>query len=103
MLRDEHNKGKEDRRYLGYKTSNNSREALLLDKNNGKTLGYDEITKEMSTLDHIDGLQLYPPKTKLYKREGWQYVLIYMVFDVKHQYLQHKARMVFGVHVADSK
>ena len=45
MSINERNKVKKDQEHFGYKITNNSREALLLYKKNGKTLWDGEISK----------------------------------------------------------
>ena len=53
-------------------------------------------------LERIGVFQFYPPKTKFENKYGWQYTPMHMIFDVKKQRLQHKARLVVGGHVVDS-
>eukprot|EP00957_Ditylum_brightwellii_P074748 5681214-Ditylum_brightwellii.AAC.1 len=35
------------------------------------------------------------------RKDGWQYALMHMIFDIKHD-LQRKAQFVVGSHVIDS-
>ena len=60
----EHNKGKNEREKFGYKVHYNSREVILIDKNNVNTLWDGVIAKEIMALYNIGVFQLYPPKTK---------------------------------------
>ena len=96
ISRNEHNKVNKDREKFGYKIPNNSREALLLDSKNGKTLWADAIAKEMTALERIGVFQIYPPKTKFDKKYGWQFAPMHIVFDMKQHNLRHKARLVVG-------
>ena len=57
----------------------------------------------MKALEKIGVFKLYPPKTKFEKKYGWQYATVHMIFDMKQQDLQHKARLVVGVHAIYSK
>ena len=57
----------------------------------------------MVELENLDMFQFYRPKTKCEKKYDWQYVPMHMIFGVNQQYLQHKARLVVGVNVVDSK
>ena len=47
-------KGEKGWKKCGYKITNNSREVLLLDNKNGKTVLADEIVKDMTTLKKLD-------------------------------------------------
>ena len=53
-------------------------------------------------MDRLGTFQLYPPKTKFDKKDGWQYMQMHMIFDLKQQDLRHKTRLVVGVNVVDS-
>ena len=46
--------------------------------------------------------QLYPPKTRFWKKDGWQYAPMHLIFGVKHYDLRHKDRLVFGGVFVDS-
>ena len=85
MSINQRNKIKKDWEKFGYKITNNSSEVLLLDKNNGNTLWDDAIVKEMTELEKLGVLQLYPPKNNFEKKCGWQYAPMHMLFDVKQQ------------------
>ena len=61
------------------------------------------ITKEMTALERLSLLQLSPPKIKFDKKDGWKYASMHIIFDVKQQDLRHKARIVVGGLVVDSK
>ena len=54
MSRDERVKGEKGWKKFGYNITNNSREVLLLDNKNGKTVLADEIVKDMTTLKKLD-------------------------------------------------
>ena len=54
MSRNDHKKGKKYQEKFGYKITDNSREVLLLDNKNGKTVLADEIVKDMTTLKKLD-------------------------------------------------
>eukprot|EP00957_Ditylum_brightwellii_P050132 3800560-Ditylum_brightwellii.AAC.2 len=41
------------------------------------------------------------PSTEFKKKEGWQFALIHVIVDIKHD-LQHKAHFVVRTHVIDS-
>ena len=56
----------------------------------------------MTALKSLGVFQLYPPKTKFEKKDGWKYTTMHMIFDAKQQVLQHKARLVVGGNVVDS-
>ena len=56
----------------------------------------------MTSLERLGVFQLYPPKTKFEKKDGWKYASMHMIFDVNQQDLRHKARLVVGGHVVDS-
>ena len=62
ISRNERNKVKTYQWKFGYKITNNSREALLLDNKNGNTLWSDVIVKYMNALERLSVIQLYPPK-----------------------------------------
>ena len=79
------NKGKKDWEKIGYKITNNSREAILVDKKNGNNLWHDTISKEMTALENTDVFQFYPPKTKFENKYGWKYAPMHMLFDVKQK------------------
>ena len=57
----------------------------------------------MTALERLGVLQLYPPKTKSEKKDGWKYVPMKMIFDVNQQDLHHKARLLVGGNVMDYK
>ena len=59
----------------------------------------EDIAKDVTALERLGVLQIYLLKTKFEKKYDWKYAPIHMIFDVKYQYLQHKARLVVGVHV----
>ena len=61
MSRNDCKKVKNDWEKLGYNITNNSREALLLDKRNGNTLWDDAIAKHIMALERLGLLQLHPP------------------------------------------
>ena len=65
MLRNERKKGKKYRERFGYMTPKESWEALLLDNNNGNTVWYDAIYKEMTALDDLHMFQFYPPNKRV--------------------------------------
>eukprot|EP00957_Ditylum_brightwellii_P013296 1003194-Ditylum_brightwellii.AAC.2 len=52
----------------------------------------------MGILERLDVFQYFEPGKKSYKNDGWQYALMHMIFDVKHN-LSRKARFVVGGHV----
>ena len=102
VSRNERKKVNKDHNKFGYKIPKNSMEALLLDKKNGNILWFDAISKEITELDRLVVFQFYPPNNNFEKKYGWKYAPMHMIFDVKHQDLQHKAGLVFGGHVMDS-
>ena len=87
-------KGKKDQEKFGYNIPKSSREVILLDKNNENTL-WDDLME----LENIGLFQFYPHGSKFEKEDGWKYVPMHMLFDVKQNNLQHKARLVVVRHV----
>ena len=57
----EHNKGKNEREKFGYKVHYNSREVILIDKNNVNTLWDDAIAKKIKELEKLGVLKFYLP------------------------------------------
>ena len=57
----------------------------------------------MTELEKLGVFQLYPPKTKFENKYDWKYVPIHTLFDVKHQNLYDKARIVVRGHVVNYK
>ena len=45
----------------------------------------DAISKYIPALERLVVLQLYPPKTKFEKKDGWKYAPMHMIFDVNQQ------------------
>jgi hypothetical protein len=56
----------------------------------------------MSALDQLNVFEYKSPTYICNKSEGWQFAPMHMIFDIKQQDLQHKARLVYGGHVIDS-
>ena len=102
ISRNERKKGNKYREKFGYKIPKNSREVLLLEKKNGNTLWGVAISEQMITLQKLGVFQLYPPKTKFEKKDGWEYAPMHIIFDVKQQDLGHKARIVVGGYFVQS-
>ena len=88
------NKVRKDWEKFGYNITNNYREAILLARKYGNTLWADVIAKEMEALERLGVFQLYLPKNKFDKKNGWKYVPMNTIFDVKQQDLRHKAMIV---------
>ena len=101
ISRNECNKVNIYREIFGYKISNNSREALILDKKIWNTLWSDNIANEIMALQRLGVFQLYPPKTKFQNKDGWKYAPMHMILYVKHQDLRHKTRLVLSGNVVD--
>ena len=102
LSRNQRNNKTNDREKFCIKVPNSTREALMMDiMNNNTPWGYD-ITKDISALEILCVLQYYTPKTKFEKNDIWQWAPIWIIFDIKQQYLRHNASLVFGGHVVDS-
>jgi hypothetical protein len=91
-----------DRMKYNIQVPKNTRETLLLDNKINNTKWADAIAKEMSALDRLNVFQYKSPTYVCGKSEGWQFAPMHMIFDIKQQDLQHKARVVCGGHVIDS-
>ena len=70
------------------------KQAMRLDKENGNTLWFDAIKKELECLNEWKGFRILkkgeqPPK-------GYKQIPYHFVFDVKFQDLRHRARLVAG-------
>ena len=85
----------------GIKIPRNTREALLLDKQNRNNKWGEAIMKEMKSLDTLRVFKYHDPGTKFRSTEGWQYAPLHMIYTVKHD-LRHKARLVCGGNVLDA-
>jgi hypothetical protein len=76
--------------------------ALRLDKENGNSLWADAIKKEIDALMSMNTFKILTAKeNKSFKRDGYQYAPLQMIFDVK-QDMRRKARLVLGGHVIDA-
>ena len=73
------------------------KEALLFDRENNNILWAEAITKEMTALQKAGVWEFHPPHTK--PKEGYQYALLRLIFDIKQEDLRRKARMVAGGYV----
>jgi hypothetical protein len=92
----------QDRVKYDIRVPRNTREALLLDKQNKNTKWADAIAKEMTALNRLDVFEYKSPAHVCNKSDGWQFAPMHMIFDIKQQDLRHKARLVCGGHVIDS-
>jgi hypothetical protein len=91
-----------NREKFGVRIPNNTRQALLFDKENKNNKWGDAIAKEMSALDKLNCFRYHGPGKKFAKKEGWQYASVHMIYDIKQADLRHKARLVVGGHMIDS-
>jgi hypothetical protein len=84
---------------FGIRIPHSVAEAYAIDKANGITKWADAIAKEMKNVRVafriIDG----PPGTRL---PGYQHILCHLVFDIKMDTYQFKARMVGGGHMTET-
>jgi hypothetical protein len=84
---------------FGFRIPHSVAEAYAIDKANGNTKWADAIAKEMKNVRVafriIDG----PPGTQL---PGYQHILCHLVFDIKMDTYQFKARMVGGGHMTET-
>ena len=92
------NKGK--RVKFGLKIPNNTREALIIDAENGNNLWADAIAKEMGALEKANCFAFYPPGFKV--GSEYQYAPLRLIFDIKQEDFRRKARLVAGGHVVDA-
>lgn len=77
-------------------------EAIALDKLNGDDLWHQAIKKEIGALMEMQTFNILgPDESKSFKRDGFQYARLMMIFDVK-QDLRRKARLVLGGHMIDA-
>ena len=90
------------REKFGIKIPHTTKHALLLDIQNNNTRWADAIAKEMGGLDRLGVFQYFPAGTRRSNDDGWQRAPMQMIFDIK-QDGRHKARLVVGGHVIDSK
>ena len=84
---------------FGVRVPRNSREAEVLDKENGKTKWQDAMYEERDQLDDYTtfknlGKGIFP------KDKGYKRINVHFVFAVKHD-LRYKARLVAGGHLTD--
>eukprot|EP00957_Ditylum_brightwellii_P040384 3056389-Ditylum_brightwellii.AAC.1 len=64
---------------------------------NGGNKWAEAIKKEMDALDWLDVFQYHDLGVKFARSDGWQYVPMRMIFNIKHD-LRRKARFVVGGH-----
>ena len=84
---------------FGVRVPRNSREAEVLDKENGNTKWQDAMDEERDQLDDYTtfknlGKGIFP------KDKGYKRINVHFVFAVKHD-LRYKARLVAGGHLTD--
>ena len=79
------------REKFGIDIPQNTRQALLLDKQNKNTKWADAIAKEMEGMKRLDVFEFHSPGKRCPKDQGWQYASMHMIFDVKKEDLCHKA------------
>jgi ribosomal protein L37E len=91
----------QDRVKYDIRVLRNTREALLLDKQNKNTKWADAIAKEMTALNRLDVFEYKSPSHACNESDGWHFAPMHMIVDIKQQDLQHKARLVCGGHVID--
>ena len=84
---------------FGVKVPRTAKEAIALDRENGKTLWKDAMKKEIDSNMSYKVFQIQM-KGHMFE-EIWQYAPLHWVFCVKHD-LRHKARLVMGGHVTDA-
>jgi hypothetical protein len=87
---------------MQYSSTTQTRDALLFDKKNKNTNWADAIAKEMTAPNRLDVFEYKSPSYTCSKSDGWQYTPMHMMFDIKQQYLRHKARLLCGGHMIDS-
>ena len=70
------------------------KQAMMLDKENGNTLWFDAIKKELECLNDWKVFRVLAKGEKAPK--GYKQIPYHIVFDVKYQGLRHRARLVAG-------
>lgn len=82
---------------FGIQVPRNSKEAYLLDKQNGNTKWQDAMKEE---IDSLMAYSTFEDKGKIPFLNGYKKIHAHFVFAVKHD-LRHKARLVAGGHLTD--
>ena len=68
---------------MGFKVPKSVKQALEFDKQNGNTMWEDSIKKEMGALYDMDTFKFLPGSYKFKCKEGWQFVLLRMIMEIK--------------------
>ena len=87
---------------FGIRIPINTIQALQFDKENGNTKWAEAIAKEMTSLDKLGCFEYHGTEKQLNKSDGWQYATSHMIYDIKSQDCQYKARLVVGGHMIDA-
>jgi hypothetical protein len=85
---------------FGIQVPQTAKEAIDIDTANGNTLWQDAMRAEMDALEKLDCFEFHPEGC--IPGDDYQPTRLRMIFDVKADTLQRKARLVAGGHLVDT-